>query len=313
MSGGLPPFQRGPLQSPCHVGVPFVPWGTLSQGGAGSSVPNTARCQQRLPAQVHQCLPKKSLLQGGSPCQYPSTPPVQPCATPSPPPWPERFSPIFPIPICSHPTPFPSAHPTCRYGGNMSSSLLFFRARRFFFSSPSAEPGSRPPSAGRSPGAPTNSITTPVTTSSQGCRKSSAMALSQHSRMHPPVSLHPWGWGGHHKGGGGQVLWVPTILWVPLCAQPLTSHFSQHRWDLLQAGVGLALPHHEATDAWGQRRTPRSQRVQGGVGLRAAMGSTHQVGKVCASSSCTHPGPPAPSPSPHQPPRRGRGWLEPPA
>lgn len=53
-----------------------------------------------------------------------------------------------------HPPPASPIHPTCRYGGNMSSNLLFFLPRRFFFSSPSPEPGSRPASAGTSPGVP---------------------------------------------------------------------------------------------------------------------------------------------------------------
>lgn len=258
------------MQCPGQVGVPLGSWGALAQGGAGSPVPHAARRQQRLPAQVHQRLPEKCLLPKGELLSVPQRPsgraphPAPHPSTPGPPPPPLSTPTLHPPPghLC-FPQPratsvslpqghlHPPIHSTCRYGGNMSSNLLFFLPRRFFFSSPSAEPGSRLPSAGRSPGAP--ATTTPVNASRQRSlglflwhRKGSGTAPRGAPRSPSPSP-------GYKRAGGWgreQVPLGPTLLRVPLGAQPLTPHFGQHRRHLLQAGVGLALPHHEATNAW---------------------------------------------------------------
>lgn len=111
--------------------------------------------------------------------------------------------------------------------------------------------------------------------------------------------------------GKGKAPLGPTIFWVPLSAQPLAPHFGQHRRDLLQAGVRLALPHHEATDAW----WAEEKKMWGHSGdcggwfwsWGAAPGGTHRAGTACASSFCTPLGPPDPFPSPRQPRCHGQG------
>lgn len=187
----------------------------------------------------------------------------------------------------------------------MSSNLLFFLPRRFFFSSPSAKPGSRPPSAGRSPGAPGTAA--PLTNLP---KKVGAVPLALSPT--PWAPLRARGDGEGERNGHQRALpssGCPSALSPsrPTSAST-TGTFFTRVLDLRCRTMKPPIP--EEQKGGGSR-----QGLAGGGACqgKAAPRSTHRADTASASSSCSPPGPPAPSLSPRQPRYRGRGWPEPPA